>query len=121
MRSPSGKTWPCDTGVAHPEKLSTDGWLAKSNAGRDVVAPQRKKGGMTSIGGVLISHVRCDHFGGLLWLKDDFEIKKMIDCVESASGVGHRGAGHFLTSFAEANWSEWGAGMETCVRRVRVR
>ena len=80
MRTPSGKTWLYDTGTAHPEKLSSDGWLAKFNAGRDLIAPLLKKQGITSINGILISHAHYDHFGGLLWLKENFEIKKLIDC-----------------------------------------
>ena len=44
MRTPSGKTWLYDTGTAHPERLSSDGWLANFNAGRDVVAPQLASG-----------------------------------------------------------------------------
>lgn len=80
MRTPSGKTWLYDTGTAHPEKLSSDGWLAKFNAGRDVVAPVLKELEVSSIDGVFISHAHYDHFGGLLWLKDHFEIKKLIDC-----------------------------------------
>lgn len=80
MRTPSGKTWLYDTGTAHPERLSSDGWLAQFNAGRDVVAPLLKKQGVTSIDGIFISHAHYDHFGGLLWLKEHFEIKKLIDC-----------------------------------------
>lgn len=80
MRTPSGKTWLYDTGTAHPEKLSSDGWLAKFNAGRDLIAPLLKKEGVTSIDGIFISHAHYDHFGGLLWLKENFEIKKLIDC-----------------------------------------
>ncbi|MCB1275118.1 alpha/beta hydrolase fold domain-containing protein [Prosthecobacter sp.] len=80
MRTPSGKTWLYDTGTAHPERLSSDGWLANFNAGRDVVAPLLKKQGVTVIDGVFISHAHYDHFGGLLWLKDHFDINKLIDC-----------------------------------------
>lgn len=80
MRTPSGRTWLYDTGTAHPERLSSDGWLAKFNAGRDVVAPFLRKQGVRSIDGIFISHAHYDHFGGLLWLKENFEIRKLIDC-----------------------------------------
>ncbi len=80
MRTPSGKTWLYDTGTAHPEKLSSDGWLANFNAGRDLIAPLLKKEGVSSIDGVFMSHAHYDHFGGLLWLKDNFKIKLLIDC-----------------------------------------
>lgn len=80
MRTPSGKTWLYDTGTAHPERLSSDGWQANMNAGRDVVAPELKKHGINTIDGIFISHAHYDHFGGLLWLMKHFEIKKLIDC-----------------------------------------
>jgi competence protein ComEC len=80
MRTPSGKTWLYDTGTAHPEKLSSDGWLANFNAGRDLIAPLLKKAGVTTIEGIFISHAHYDHFGGLLWLKDHFPINRLIDC-----------------------------------------
>lgn len=80
MRTPSGKTWLYDTGSGYPDRLSSDGWQAKLNAGRDVVAPLLKKHRITTIDGVFISHAHYDHFGGLLWLKEHFEIKKLIDC-----------------------------------------
>lgn len=36
MQTPSGKTFLYDTGTAHPEKLSSDGWLANLNAGHGI-------------------------------------------------------------------------------------
>ena len=80
MRTPSGRTWLYDTGTAHPEKLSSDGWLANFNAGRDLIAPHLAKAGVTTIDGVFMSHAHYDHFGGLLWLKDHFKITRLIDC-----------------------------------------
>lgn len=79
MQTPSGKTYLYDTGTAHPERLSSDGWLAKFNAGRDVVQPFLKRAGIKELDGIFISHAHYDHFGGLLWLMDNFPIKKLID------------------------------------------
>ncbi|MGD9748803.1 MAG: ComEC/Rec2 family competence protein [Verrucomicrobiales bacterium] len=80
MRTPSGKPWLYDTGSAYPMYLSSDGWQGNFNAGRDLIALLLKEQGVTSIDGIFISHAHYDHFGGLLWLKDHFEIKKLIDC-----------------------------------------
>lgn len=79
MQTPSGKTFLYDTGTAHPERLSSDGWLANFNAGRDLIQPFLKKAGIKELDGVFISHSHYDHFGGLLWLMDNFPIKKLID------------------------------------------
>ncbi len=43
MRTPSGKTWLYDTGSAYPERLSSDGWVANFNTGRDLIAPFLKR------------------------------------------------------------------------------
>jgi competence protein ComEC len=79
MQTPSGKTFLYDTGSAYPERLSSDGWQAKFNAGRDLVVPFLKQNNISSVDAVLISHAHYDHFGGLMWLKDNFPIKKLID------------------------------------------
>lgn len=79
MQTPSGKTFLYDTGTAHPERLSSDGWLANFNAGRDVIQPFLKKSGIKELDGIFISHAHYDHFGGLLWLMDNFPIRKLID------------------------------------------
>jgi competence protein ComEC len=79
MQTPSGKTWLYDTGSAYPERVSSDGWVANFNAGRDVVAPFLKQAGITQIEGVLISHAHFDHFGGLLWLDKNMSVPKLID------------------------------------------
>lgn len=79
MQTPSGKTFLYDTGTAHPDATAQDGWLAGFNAGRDLVAPLLKQRGVTALDGVFISHPHYDHFGGLLWLKDHCEIRRLID------------------------------------------
>ena len=58
---------------------SADGWQAQSNAGRDLIIPFLQKAGVKEIDTVFISHAHYDHFGGLMWLKDHFPIKKLVD------------------------------------------
>lgn len=79
MQAPSGKTYLYDTGSGYPDRLSSDRWQAKFNAGRDLVAPFLKEIHVSELDGVLISHAHYDHFGGLIWLKDNVPIKKLID------------------------------------------
>lgn len=79
MQTPSGRAYLYDTGSAYPERLSSDGWQANFNAGRDLIVPFLKTQNITKLDGVLISHAHYDHFGGLLWLKDNFPISKLID------------------------------------------
>lgn len=80
MQTPNGSTWLYDTGLGYPAKLSSDGWKGNFNAGRDIIAPFLKKRNISGIDGVLMSHAHFDHFGGLLWLKDHFPVKRLIDC-----------------------------------------
>lgn len=79
MRTPSGKTFLYDTGSAYPERLSSDGWQANFNAGRDLIAPLLEKNGVKEIDAVFMSHAHYDHFGGLLWLSEHATVKKLID------------------------------------------
>lgn len=76
LQTPGGKTWLYDTGSGYPGE---QGWEGDFNAGRDLVLPFVKKLGATQLDGVLISHAHYDHFGGLIWLKDNFPIKQLID------------------------------------------
>ncbi|MDB6138945.1 MAG: internalization-related competence protein ComEC/Rec2 [Verrucomicrobiaceae bacterium] len=87
MQTPSGKTLLYDTGSAYPEKLSSDGWQANSNAGRDQIAPFLKEQKVAQVDAVLISHAHFDHFGGLLWMVDHFPITKLIDAGYVFPGV----------------------------------
>lgn len=79
MQTPSGKNYVYDTGSGYPARLSSDGWEANFNAGRDVIAPLLRKEKVEVLDAVLISHAHYDHFGGLLWMKDQFPIRKLID------------------------------------------
>lgn len=79
LQLPSGKTCLYDTGSAYPDPKSPDGWQSEFNAGRDLVIPFLQKAGVKEIDTVFISHAHYDHFGGLLWLKDHFPIRRLID------------------------------------------
>jgi competence protein ComEC len=79
LQLPSGKTCLYDTGSGYPDASSSDGWQATFNAGRDVILPFLNKAGIKEIDTVFISHAHYDHFGGLMWLKDHFPIKKLVD------------------------------------------
>jgi competence protein ComEC len=76
MQTPTGKTWLYDTGSGYPAE---QGWVNDFNTGRDLIVPFLKERGITALDGVLISHAHYDHFGGLIWLKDNFPIKQLID------------------------------------------
>jgi competence protein ComEC len=76
MQTPSGKTWLYDTGSGYP---AVEGWAGDFNTGRDLIVPFLKERGIAELEGVLISHAHYDHFGGLIWLKDNFPIKRLID------------------------------------------
>ncbi|HSI62159.1 MAG TPA: hypothetical protein VLE43_03550, partial [Candidatus Saccharimonadia bacterium] len=51
MQTSSGKTFLYDTGSAYPERLSSDGWQANFNAGRDLVVPFLKQNNITALDG----------------------------------------------------------------------
>jgi competence protein ComEC len=76
MQTPGGKTWLYDTGSGYPAE---EGWAGDFNTGRDLIAPFLKERGITQLDGVLISHAHYDHFGGLIWLKNNFPIRELID------------------------------------------
>lgn len=88
LQLPSGKTCLYDTGGGYPDDKSPDGWVGNSNSGRDVVLPFLQKAGVKEIDTVFISHAHYDHFGGLLWLKDHFPIKKLVDSGYHFAGAG---------------------------------
>lgn len=76
MQTPGGKTWLYDTGSGYPAE---NGWAGDFNTGRDLIAPFLKERGLAKIDGVIISHAHYDHFGGLIWLKENFAISRLID------------------------------------------
>jgi competence protein ComEC len=68
-----------DTGSGYPDPASPDGWGKQFNSGRDLIVPYLQKAGVKEIDTVFISHAHYDHFGGLLWLAENFPIKKLVD------------------------------------------
>jgi competence protein ComEC len=100
METPSGRTFMYDTGSGYPARLSSDGWEANFNAGRDLVLPLLQKKGITKLDGVLISHAHYDHFGGLLWLADHFPISRLIDSAFYFSGTAE---GNFSGELGDYN------------------
>ncbi len=69
MRTPSGRTYLFD---------AANGNDKKSN-GKDIIIPWLEKRGITKIDGLILSHYHSDHFGGLLYLLDHFEIGHVFD------------------------------------------
>ena len=69
MRTPSGRTYLFD---------AANGNDKKSN-GEDIIIPWLKKRGITKIDGLILSHYHSDHFGGLPYLLEHFEIGHIFD------------------------------------------
>lgn len=83
LQTPSGRTFLYDTGVGYPEGT---GWAGDHNTARDRIVPFLNKQGVRSIDGVAISHAHYDHFGGLLWMVDNFPICTLYDSGYSFAG-----------------------------------
>jgi competence protein ComEC len=86
LQLPGGGTWLYDTGNGYPSKTNASGWASDHNTGRDVIAPFLKQHNIRELDGVLISHAHYDHFGGLIWLADNFPVKKLYDSGYEFSG-----------------------------------
>lgn len=73
LQTPSGKTYLFDTanGDAHGRH--------SLNNGRDIVVPWLRARGISAIDGLIISHYHGDHFGGFLWMWNNFPIKKVFN------------------------------------------
>lgn len=83
LETPGGTTWLYDTGTGYPEG---QGWVGDFNAGRDLIVPFLKERKISALAGVMISHAHLDHFGGLLWLKENFPIGRLVDSGFEYSG-----------------------------------
>lgn len=79
LQTPGGRTILYDTGNGYPSKTNPSGWEADHNDGRDVIAPFLNQRGVKSLDGVVISHAHYDHFGGFIWLKDHYPIRRLYD------------------------------------------
>jgi competence protein ComEC len=79
LQLPSGRTMLYDTGSGYPDAASPDGLGRQFNSGRDLIVPYLQKAAVKEIDTVFISHAHYDHFGGLVWLAENFPIKKLVD------------------------------------------
>lgn len=79
LQTPGGHTILYDTGNGYPDAKAPDGWAAGHNDGRDVIDPFLRQRGVKELDGVVIGHAHFDHFGGFLWLKDHYPIRKLYD------------------------------------------
>ena len=71
MRTPAGRTYLFDTANGIDR--------AVKNNGKDIIIPWLEKRGIKRIDGLILSHYHSDHFGGLLYLADHFEIGHIFD------------------------------------------
>jgi len=79
MQTPSGRTFLYDTGNGSPENTGTAEWDKLHNSGRDLIAPLLRKREVKAIDGLVVSHAHSDHFGGFIWLADNFPIRRLWD------------------------------------------
>ena len=69
MRTPAGKAYLFDTGNGNDKKSN----------GKDIIAPWLEKRGIARIDGLILSHYHSDHFGGLPYLMNRFDIGHIFD------------------------------------------
>lgn len=69
MLTPGGKTYLFDAANGNDEKSN----------GKDIIVPWLQKRGITRIDGLILSHYHSDHFGGLPYLMENFEIGHIFD------------------------------------------
>jgi competence protein ComEC len=86
LQMPGGATWLYDTGSGYPAE---NGWAGDFNAGRDLIVPFLKERAITQLAGVMMSHAHYDHFGGLVWLKENFSIGQLIDSGYEFPGISN--------------------------------
>src|SRR5687768_14928094 len=87
LQTPGGKTYLYDTGNGYPSKDRPGAWEGDYNCGRDDIVPFLKERGIASLDGVFISHAHYDHFGGLLWLAENFPVARLFDCGYEYAGT----------------------------------
>lgn len=92
MQTPGGRTFLYDTGNGYPSATEPSGWAGNHNTGRDLIAPLLRRRGVKELDGVVISHAHFDHFGGFIWLVDNFPIRKLYD-------PGYEMPGHAADNF----------------------
>jgi len=69
MRTPSGRTYLFDAANGNDQKSN----------GKDIIIPWLEKRGISRIDGLILSHYHSDHFGGLPYLLDHFEVGHVFD------------------------------------------
>ena len=109
LRMPSGRTYLYDTGNG-----DCSGRMTKNN-GKDLVAPWLRAHGIARIDGLVISHYHADHFGGFLWLKDNFPIARIFnnDYTPSLDGLREHDVQEYRVP--RAALTAWGAAHPGCL------
>lgn len=70
LETPGGKTWLLDTALGPKDSYY---------AARDVIDPFLKRSGIKILDGVVISHPHADHYGGLPFLFENYQIALLVD------------------------------------------